>query len=143
MDLRYTLRMMGVPLDGPSWMFGDNQSVINSSTIPQSSLNRCHNALSYHLVHECIAAEIIYFIHVKGKFNPSNLFTKILGWAEFWPLIQPLLFWKGETIIPDKPLPVIIKEIKDQIITDKEKDHTSALTGVSGCVNPAAGSSTM
>jgi hypothetical protein len=91
MDLRYTLLMMGVPLDGTSWMFGDNQS-------------------SYHLVCKCIAANIIYFIHVEGKFNPSDLFTKIFSWAEFWPLIQPLLFWTGETIIPDEPLPVIIKE---------------------------------
>jgi hypothetical protein len=60
----------------------------------------------------------MYFIQIEGKANPSDLFTKILGWAEFWPLIQPLLFWKGETIIPDKPLPVIIKEIKDQIIKE-------------------------
>jgi hypothetical protein len=37
---------------------------------------------------------------------------------------------------------VIIKEIKDQIIKDKEKDPTSALKGVSGGVNTAAGSST-
>jgi hypothetical protein len=26
MDLRYTLRMMGIPIDGPAWMFGDNFS---------------------------------------------------------------------------------------------------------------------
>jgi hypothetical protein len=101
MDLCYTLPMMGVPIEGPSWMFGDNQRVITSSTNPKSSLNKWHNVLSYHLVRECIAAEIIYFIHVEGKFNPSDLFAKILGWAEFWPLIQPLLFWKGETIIPE------------------------------------------
>jgi hypothetical protein len=63
-DLRYTLRMMGIPIDGPSWMFGDNQSVINSSTIPESTLNKRQNALSYHLVRECIAANIMYFIHV-------------------------------------------------------------------------------
>ena len=24
MDLRYTLRLFGVPIDGPSWLFGDN-----------------------------------------------------------------------------------------------------------------------
>ena len=48
MDLRYTLRMMGVPLDGKSYMFGDNQSVITSGTIPHSSLNKRHNALAYH-----------------------------------------------------------------------------------------------
>ena len=45
-DLRYTLRMMGIPIDGPAWLFGDNQSVVTSSTIPQSTLNKRHNALS-------------------------------------------------------------------------------------------------
>jgi hypothetical protein len=49
-DLRYTLRIMVIPLDGPSWMFGDNESVITSSAIPQSTLNKRHNALSYHCV---------------------------------------------------------------------------------------------
>ena len=40
LDLRYTLRMMGIPIDGKSWLFGDNQSVITSSTIPKSTLNK-------------------------------------------------------------------------------------------------------
>jgi hypothetical protein len=35
-DLRYTLHMMGIPIDGPAWTFGDNASVTTSSTIPQS-----------------------------------------------------------------------------------------------------------
>ena len=34
-DLRYMLRMFGVPLDGASWLFGNNKSVIMSSTIPK------------------------------------------------------------------------------------------------------------
>jgi hypothetical protein len=38
-DLRYTLRMMGIPIDCPAWAFGDNMSVILSSTVPQSILN--------------------------------------------------------------------------------------------------------
>ena len=32
-DLQYTLQMLGVPIDGPSWLFGDNKSVVMSSTI--------------------------------------------------------------------------------------------------------------
>ncbi len=35
MDLRYTLRMVGERLDGKAYMFGDNQSVITSSTSPR------------------------------------------------------------------------------------------------------------
>jgi hypothetical protein len=114
--------MMGIPLDGPAWAFGDNASVITSSNIPHSMLNKRHNALSYHRVRECIAAKIMHLVHIDGKYNPSDVLTKALGWVAFWPLVQPLFFWKGETII-NKPFPVVIKEIKD--------DPTSALRGVS------------
>ena len=31
-DLHCTLRSLGVPLDEPAWMFGDNESVVTSST---------------------------------------------------------------------------------------------------------------
>ena len=40
MDLRYTLHSFGVPIDGPAWLFGDNQSVVQSSTIPHSPLQK-------------------------------------------------------------------------------------------------------
>jgi hypothetical protein len=56
MDLNYTLRMMGIPIDGPAWMFGDNQSVMTSSTIPHSNQSKGHNDLSYHRIREAISA---------------------------------------------------------------------------------------
>jgi hypothetical protein len=102
--------MMGIPIDGPAWAFGDNMSVIISSTIPPSTLNKRHNALSYHRVRECVAAKIIYMLQVEGANNPSNTFTKSLSRVKFWPLVQPLLFWKGETILT-KPLPLVINAI--------------------------------
>ena len=37
-DLRYTLRMCGVPVEYHTYMFGDNQAVVTQSTIPQSQL---------------------------------------------------------------------------------------------------------
>jgi hypothetical protein len=111
-DLRYTLRMMGIPIDGPAWAFGNNASVITSSTIPQSTLKKQHNALSFHHVLESIAVKIMYLVHVEGKYNPSEILTKPCGWVNFWQLGQPLLFWKGETII-DKPFPMVIKDAKD------------------------------
>jgi hypothetical protein len=96
MDLRYTLRMLGVPLDGKAYMFGDNQSVITSSTIPHSSLNKRHNALAYHRVREAIASNVMWFFHIPGKENPSDVLTKFLGFCIFWPLIKPFLFWRGD-----------------------------------------------
>jgi hypothetical protein len=127
MALRYTLRMMGIPIDGPTWTFGDNASVITSSTIPQSTLNKRHNALSYHRVRECVASKIIYLLHVDGNLNPSDALTKALGWVKLWPLIQPLLFWKGETIL-STPYPMVIKDIKH--------NPTSTLRGVSDGYSP-------
>ena len=91
MDLRYTLRMMGVPLDGPAWMFGDNESVITSATIPASTLKKRHNAIAYHRVREAIACGIVNFIHIKGENNPADVLTKHLGSWKRIPLLQPLL----------------------------------------------------
>ncbi len=87
-DLRYRICMLGAPLDGPAWMLGDNESVVNSATIPHLSLMKRHNASAYHLVREVIAAKILHFCHVLAKFLP---------WATSWSLIEPILFWKGDT----------------------------------------------
>jgi hypothetical protein len=106
MDIRYTLRAFGVPLDGPAWLLGDNQSVITSSTIPHSQLGKRHNALSYHRVREAVASKILNFCKIAGPQNPSDVLTKYLPYATFWPLVQPFLFWGGETdntiVDPDK-----------------------------------------
>ena len=48
MDLRNTLRYLGVLIMTNAHMFRDNNSVVMSSTIPQSILNKRHNMLSYH-----------------------------------------------------------------------------------------------
>jgi hypothetical protein len=110
-DLRYALRMMGIPLDGPSWMFGDNESLISSATFPHYTLNKRHNAISYHCVRECIAAKVLYLLHVSGKLNLTDMLTKPLGWVSFWPFVQPLFLWKGETI-QDKHFSRVIEGIK-------------------------------
>ena len=39
-DLHYTLRMLGVPINRPLKLFGDNKSVVMSSMIPHSGLNK-------------------------------------------------------------------------------------------------------
>ena len=59
-DLRHMLRSFGVPLDGPSWMFGDNKSVVASSAVPHSRLSERWNALSCHHVQEVIAGRWLH-----------------------------------------------------------------------------------
>ena len=59
MDLRNMLRYLGVSIMTKAYMFGDNKSVITSTTIPQSVLNKQHNMMSYHRVREAITAKIL------------------------------------------------------------------------------------
>ena len=96
-DLRYTLRMLGVPVQGPVVMFGDNKSVVTNSTLPHSTLNKRWYALAYHKVREAIASGILQFYHIDGKINVADCLTKSSGYQQFMPLIRPMLFWSGDT----------------------------------------------
>ncbi len=93
-EMRYALRMLGVPIERPSYVFGDNQAVVNSTSIPSyNNLKKRHNALAYHRVREAVAAGIIYYFHIDGKDNPADILTKFLAAAVLWPLIKPLIHW--------------------------------------------------
>lgn len=79
-------------------MFGDNLSVVTSSSVPHSTLSKRHNALAYHRVREAVAAGITKIFHIEGLKNPADVLTKHLGYQQAWPHIKPLLFWRGDTI---------------------------------------------
>ena len=76
MDLRNTLRYLRVPTFNKAYMFGDNKSVVMSSTIPQSILNKRNNMLSYHRVREAIAAKILEFHWCSSSLNRSDILSK-------------------------------------------------------------------
>ncbi len=44
--VRYKLRMMGIPIDGPAYVYGDNMSVIHNTQRPESILKKKSNAVS-------------------------------------------------------------------------------------------------
>ena len=58
LDLRITLRHLGLPIRKLGYMFGDNNSVVNSSMTPQGKIHEKNVALSFHRVREAIAAKI-------------------------------------------------------------------------------------
>jgi hypothetical protein len=45
LEIRYMLRSLGVVLDGPALMLGENVSVVLNTTIPSSVLKKKHNAI--------------------------------------------------------------------------------------------------
>ena len=96
-DLRMTLRYLGVPIQGKAYVWGDNQSMVTSSTVPHSRLTKRHLALSYHRVRAAIAAGVMSLYHRPGENNPSDILSKHWGYQQVWPMLRPLLFWSGDT----------------------------------------------
>ena len=92
MEYRYSLRMLGVPLDGPALLLGDNLSVILNTTVPSSMLKKKHQACNYHRVREAVAAKIMAFCHIDSKDNLSDLLTKPLSAAQHMALARKLVF---------------------------------------------------
>jgi hypothetical protein len=95
LGMRYTLRYLGVPIDTPTYLFGDNGSVVTSGSLPDSPLRKRHHALAYHYTREAIASGAVAFHHMMGDFNPADILSKHWGYQQVWPTLQAMLFWKG------------------------------------------------
>ena len=96
--LRLTLRYLGVPIRDTSYLFGDNESVVTSSTVPHSQLKKRHNALAFHYSREAIASKMITFEHLPGQMNPADILSKHWSHNDVYPMLRPLLFYSGNTM---------------------------------------------
>ena len=91
-EMRYVLRMLGIPVDGPALLLGDNASVVLNTTVPSSVLKKKHNACAYHRVREAIAGGILRFAHVPTGKNHADVLTKAVDTVTFHNLVDPVLF---------------------------------------------------
>ena len=80
--LRYKLRMMGIPCDGPVYIQEDNQSVLANTTIPDSTLKKKSQSIAYHLVREGAARDEWRTAYVNTHDNEADLLTKLLPSGE-------------------------------------------------------------
>jgi hypothetical protein len=86
------LRSLGVDLDGPTLMLGDNMSAVFDTSVPSSILKKKHNAIAYHRVREATAAKVMSFAYVKSEENVSDILTKPLNNEKFHYLVKNWLF---------------------------------------------------
>ena len=75
-DLRNTLRYLGVSIHKCSYMFGDNESVVNSSSVPHAKLHKHYTALSFHRIQEAVVADYVSFNHLPGSDNLADVLSK-------------------------------------------------------------------
>ena len=80
--LRYKLRMMGIPCEDPTFIYGDNQSVLANTTIPDSTLKMKSQSIAYHFVREGAAWDEWRMTYVNTHENEADLLTKQLPSGE-------------------------------------------------------------
>jgi hypothetical protein len=90
--LRYKLRMFGIPIEGPTNVFCDNQSVVTNATIPESTLKRKHNSIAYHRVREAAAAGTIRIAKEEHQSNIADMLTKPVSGPRLKALCERILF---------------------------------------------------
>jgi hypothetical protein len=76
--LRYKLRMMGVALSGPTYVYGENMSVLHNTQQPESVLEKKSNSICYHAVHEYAVMGEALIGHVPSVENPADICTKVV-----------------------------------------------------------------
>lgn len=91
--LRYKLRMMGVPIDGPTYVYCDNMSVVCNTTVPESMLKKKSNSIAYHAVREAVAMKELLVTHIPTDHNVGDLMTKVLPGGERRDRLVQKLMW--------------------------------------------------
>ena len=76
--LRYKLRMLGVPLEGPANTFCDNESTVKSTVRPEARLNKKNVSIAYHKCRECFAAGVMNLYFEFSEDNLADFLTKVL-----------------------------------------------------------------
>ena len=90
--IRYKLRMMGIPLTGPSFVYGDNMSVIHNTQRPESTLKKKNCSVAYHFIREAVAMDECRTCHIRTEDNPADLLTKVLFGSKRRRLVRKILY---------------------------------------------------
>jgi len=89
--LRYKLRMRGITVDEPAYVFGDNQSVLANTTAPGSTLKKKSNAIAYHFVREGCARDEWRTTYINMDEDVADLLTKPLAGPKGTKFVRMLL----------------------------------------------------
>jgi hypothetical protein len=90
--LQYKLRMMGVPVTGPTYIYGDNKSAITNSSKPESVLKKKCNSICYHACRESVAMGESLFAHISSHDNWADFLTKMTSGPKQRDLVKNVLY---------------------------------------------------
>ena len=88
----YKLHMMGVPIAGPSYVYGNHISVIHSTLNPASVLKKKSNSICYHFVREAVAVKECLTSHIPTLQNLSDMLAKVLFGQKRRNIVQGIMY---------------------------------------------------
>jgi hypothetical protein len=80
--LRYKIHMMGIPLSGPTYIYGDNKSQVTNSSRPELTLKKKCNSICYHAIRESVAMGKTLLTHIRTGENLADFLTKTTSGAK-------------------------------------------------------------
>ena len=90
---------MGILISGALYVYGDNISVIHTTSKPESTLKKNCDSIAYHAFHESVATEEPLRGHRGSQYYPSDLSTKIITGPKQKHLVSLKLYdiYDGDT----------------------------------------------
>jgi hypothetical protein len=76
------IRMMGIPLSGPTYIYCDNKSQVTNSSRPESTLKKKCNSICYHAICESVAMGETLLTHIRTGENLPDFLTKTTSGAK-------------------------------------------------------------
>ena len=80
--LRYKLRMIGIPIQGPSYVYGNNNSVLINTSQPDSTLKKKSSSIAFNWCREGTARDKWRCTYIPTADNHSDMQTKSLPYDE-------------------------------------------------------------
>jgi hypothetical protein len=74
--LIYKIRMVGIPLSGPTYIYGNNKSQVTNSSRPELNLKKKCNSICYHAIREPVAMGETLLTHIRTGENLADFLTK-------------------------------------------------------------------
>jgi hypothetical protein len=71
--------MFGVPIEGPTNVFCDNEAVCKNRAHPQSTLTKQHHSIAYRRSGEAVAAGTVRVSKENTLTNLADIFTKTMA----------------------------------------------------------------
>ena len=77
--LLYKLRMFGIFVDEPVFIYGNNQSVLVNALAPESTLKKKSQSVYSHFIPEGYETDEWHMTYIQTSLNVSDLMTKPLS----------------------------------------------------------------